>query len=232
MAIMTDINTTEFRGVTGWHPGIISTRVADLTAASYDAKSHSVETVISRGVPVKRFFGTETLRIHPKSVMMGRLDSPGIPVLDSHQQASINNVLGRVTKIWFENKALLGTLQFAATPEGRKAEGMVARREIGGVSAGYRVEEWEISDKDGNVLDPETERMNINENYNFEAVRWEVLECSLTGVPADETAAIRTLGEVAWPAQSVLGSRYADAILTRMLVRQRIARGNIFNQKI
>jgi hypothetical protein len=221
-----NVNNTEFRGVTGWHPGIISTRVADLTAASYDAKTHSVETVISRGVPVKRFFGTETLRIHPDSVIMGRLESPGIPVLDSHQQASINNVLGRVTKIWFDKKSLLGRLQFAATPEGQKAEGMVARREIGGVSAGYRVEEWEISDKEGNILDPENDRMNMNETYNFEAVRWEVLECSLTGVPADETAAIRTLGEMAWPVQSVLGSRHVNEAITRMLVRQRIARAN------
>jgi hypothetical protein len=31
---------------------------------------------------------------------------------------------------------------------------MVARDEINGVSAGYRVEEWEISDSDGRLLDP------------------------------------------------------------------------------
>jgi HK97 family phage prohead protease len=220
---MTD--KADFNGLKGWHPGMIETRVADLTAASYDAKTHSVETVISRGVPVKRFYGTETLRIHPKSVITTRLDSPGIPVLDSHQQASINNVLGRINKIWFDDKALIGRLQFTATPEGRKAEGMVARREIGGVSAGYRVEEWRITDEDGDEFDPEVDRMRMDEEYNFEAVRWELLECSLTGVPADATAAIRKLGEVAWPVATIFGSPHADAV-GRMLARQRIARRN------
>jgi hypothetical protein len=213
----------EMGSLKGWHPGMIETRLADLSASSYDAKARTVDTVISRGVPVKRFYGTETLRIHPKSVITERLDSPGIPVLDAHQQTSISNVLGRVSKVWFRGGAFWGTLSFADTPNGRMAEGMVARREIGGVSAGYRVEEWEITNADGDVVDPDNERMRMDEDYKFEAVRWEILECSLAPVPADATASIRSLGEVAWPAESVLSGRLIEAARMRMLARSRMS---------
>jgi phage head maturation protease len=43
--------------------------------------------------------------------------------------------------------AFMGRLAFNQTAEGRNAEGMVARGEIAGISAGYRVEEWEAQGK-------------------------------------------------------------------------------------
>ena len=52
----------------------------------------------------------------------------------------------------------MGTLKFHDTDEGRKAEGMVARGEIAEISAGYRVEQWEIKDENGNVIDPEVDQ--------------------------------------------------------------------------
>src|SRR5258708_31294860 len=107
------------------------------------------------GSPVKRFYGTEILRVDPQSVIIDRLIGSGIPLLDSHRQIGIGNALGKVTRIWFSGGALMGKLAFNGTTEGRKAEGMVARGEISGVSAGYRVEEWEVSDADGNVIDPD-----------------------------------------------------------------------------
>jgi hypothetical protein len=88
----------------------------------------------------------------------------------------------------------MGRFKFAQTDQGQKAEGMVARSEIAGISAGYRVEDWQISDADGKVLDPDADRMRWDEDLTFTATRWQLFEASLVGVPADGTAMVRSLG--------------------------------------
>lgn len=174
--------------------GVVDTRFADVMPQSYDAKKHTVEAVISMGSPVKRFYGTEVLRISPDAVDLQRLQKGGIPLLDHHRQDGLDSMLGKVTETWFRNGALLGRLLFNQTEQGKKAEGMVARGEVAGISAGYRVEEWEISDSECNVLDPENDRMRFDDDYTFTATRWQLFEASLVGVPADGTAMIRSLG--------------------------------------
>jgi phage head maturation protease len=200
----------------GVAPGQTQTRFASTKPSSYDAETRTVNCVISTGSPVVRFYGTEKLRISADAIDLSRMSSSGIPVLDSHQQTGISNALGRIVKVWFARNALMGTIAFNDTPEGRKAEGMVARGEIAGISAGYTVREWEITDKSGKVLDPEVQRINFDDDLTFTAKRWELVESSLVSVPSDSAAMVRSLG----------GSHdrqiVAD-IKTRMLVRHRIA---------
>lgn len=175
----------------------VATRFADVKPSSYDKDTRSVEAVISLGSPVERWFGIEKLRISASAVDLSRMQSSGIPLLDSHQQSGINNHLGRFVSTRFgkvEGKnALLGQAVFNDTPRGREAEGMVSRGEIKGISAGYLVKEWEITDKDGRVIDPEVERLRFDEPLTFEAKRWELLEASLVSVPADAPSMIRSL---------------------------------------
>jgi hypothetical protein len=102
---------------------------------SYDQRLHAFEAVISTGSPVKRAYGTEVLRISPEAVDLSRLREGGVPLLDHHQQTGIDAMLGRLTDAWFERSALIGRFKFNQTPEGEKAEGMVARGEVTGVSA-------------------------------------------------------------------------------------------------
>jgi hypothetical protein len=76
------------QGPRGWSPGKTETRFADAKPSSYDAKNHTVDCVISMGSPVKRFYGTEVLRITPAPVDLSRMDGGSIiPLLDSHQVA-------------------------------------------------------------------------------------------------------------------------------------------------
>lgn len=174
--------------------GVIDTRFADIAPSSYDKKSHTFDAVISMGSAVKRFYGTEVLRISPEAVDLTRMQSGGIPLLDHHQQSGLDSILGRTTETWFKRGALMGRFKFAQTDQGQKAEGMVARGEIAGISAGYRVEEWTITDADGEVLDPDQDRMRWDEDLTFTATRWQLFEASLVGVPADGTAMVRSLG--------------------------------------
>ncbi|MGD0332449.1 MAG: HK97 family phage prohead protease [Xanthobacteraceae bacterium] len=189
-----------------------ATRFADALPQSYDKTQRTVDAVLSMGSPVKRFYGTEVLRIDPAAVILDRIASGGIPLLDSHNQWGINAALGRVKTAWFARGALMGRLVFNETEAGRNAEGMVARGELAGISAGYRVEEWEVTDGDGEIVDKDRLRWD-DEDLTFTAVRWELLEASLVTIPADASAVVRSLSGVS--------NAGASATLARMRTRQR-----------
>lgn len=178
----------------GWNAGATDTRFADVAPQSFDAKARTVDCVISMGSAVQRFYGVEKLEISQRAVDLNRMKSGGIPLLDSHNQNGIDNHLGRFTQTWFSRGALMGKIAFNQTARGQTAMGMVERGEIAGISAGYIVREWQISDDDGNVIDPETTRISLDDNLTFTASRWELLEASLVSVPADASASIRSLG--------------------------------------
>jgi phage head maturation protease len=181
----------------GLPPTGIAHRFAGGSPSTYDKASHSCDCVISAGAAVARFYGTEILRIDSKSVDLSRVASGGCPLLDSHSQSSIDAVLGRFDSAWIKGGQLHGKIIFAQTPAGRQAEGMVARGELKGISAGYSVSKWEISDDEGDIIDPEKGQMRWDENLTFTATRWQLLEGSLVGVPADAASAVRSFGGAA-----------------------------------
>jgi hypothetical protein len=172
--------------------GITESRFADFQPASYDAKTRTVKAVLSVGAGVKRYYGTEVLEISAGAINLERLTSCGIPLIDSHNIFSIGTVFGRLERASIEGGELIGLVSFDDSDAGRKAEALVARGTVRGISIGYRVDVWEITDKDGNVVDPERERLQWDEEYTFTAKRWELLEVSLVSVPADPGAFIRS----------------------------------------
>jgi phage head maturation protease len=167
------------------------TRLRDFMPTSFDDSGLICEATISTGSPVKREYGLESLEISKAAVDLSRLLSVGIPLLDSHQQTSIVHSLGRVTSARVRNGALLGMLQFNRTREGEKAAGMVWRGEISGISAGYRVETWTVTDSKGRVIDPENTLWG-DDDLQFVGTRWELLECSLVAIAADLGATVRS----------------------------------------
>jgi Caudovirus prohead serine protease len=199
-------------GPRGWHPGLLERRFVGTSPSSYNADTRTVDCVISAGAAVKRFYGVEVLRIDEQSVDLDRVRRGVAPLLDSHQSGGIASSLGRISDAWIQGGRLMGRLSFNATEAGRGAEGMVARGEISGVSAGYQVREWEISDEDGRVVDPD--RASYEDDLTFTATRWSLLECSLVSVPADSLASVRSLGDG--------GPDFIRDARARMMARQRM----------
>jgi hypothetical protein len=214
-------------GPRGWNHASVSHRFADSKPTSFDKQSRTVDCVLSMGSPVSRFFGTEILRISPEAVNLDRMKGGSIiPLLDSHQATGINNALGRFTKTWFERKALMGTIRFNETPNGDLAMGMVERGEIAGISVGYTTSEWEITDCNGRIIDPDVERVRWDEDgMTFTATRWSVHEGSLCSVPADMHSSIRSMaGTIGSGLDRALGgvARGDLDVRSRMLARQRM----------
>jgi Caudovirus prohead serine protease len=186
---------TKTLGPRGWTSNQISKRFSNTAPSSYNRDDHTVDCVISMGSPVARFYGTEVLRISPEAVGFERMQNGGmIPLLDSHQSGGIANALGRFKDVWFSRGGLMGTIAFNQTPNGQLAEGMVERGEIAGISAGYCVRTWEISDADGKILDPDDTAIRWEDSLTFTATRWDLHEASLVAVPADHYSGIRTIG--------------------------------------
>jgi phage head maturation protease len=202
-------------GPKGWSRDQITTRFSNTAPSSYDRTNHTADCIISKGSPVTRFYGTEVLRIDERSVGLDRMKNGSqIPLLDSHQSGGIANALGRFQDIWFERGALMGKIVFNQTPNGKLAEGMVERGEIVGISAGYAVRDWEITDEDGKVLDPDNTQIRWDDNLTFTAIRWDLHEGSLVSVPADHLSGIRSFGST--------NANNLNDIRARMNARQRM----------
>jgi hypothetical protein len=226
--------STTISGPRGWSPGKPETRFADSKPTSYNADEHTIDCVISMGSPVQRFYGTEVLRISPEAVGLDRMKGGSIiPLLDSHQAGGINNALGRFTKTWFKRGGLMGTVLFNRTPSGELAEGMAARGEIAGISAGYTVREWEITDSDGRVIDPDVERVRWDEDgLTFTATRWDLHEGSMCTIPSDPLAGFRSMGSRLDRAFAGTSHHGVADIRARMNARQRMhIRQSMYNRQ-
>jgi hypothetical protein len=200
-------------------PPAIGHRFADFKAESYDAKARTVEAVLSVGAAVKRDYGTEALSISAGAVNLDRLSTCGIPLIDSHNVFGIGGVFGRVVRVWFVSGALMGLLAFDDSDAGRMAEGLVTRGTVRGISIGYKVDQWRITDADGDQVDPSQLRWD-DQDCTFTAVRWELLEVSLVSVPADSNAFVRS-----FRSSPPIGAAAASIIVERMIKRQLAAVG-------
>ena len=155
-------------------------RMAGEESLTYDAATRSVEAVFSTGAAVKRWGFIEELEVSTEAIDLGRVEKGLCRLLDTHNAYELDAVLGSVSEVRIENGELVGKLTFAETEAGRKAEGMVARGEVKGISVGYKVTRWEI-----------TKEADENSKYDtWRATGWELLEVSLVPVPADAGASL------------------------------------------
>ncbi|WP_424363596.1 HK97 family phage prohead protease [Methylocystis parvus] len=157
---------------------------ATVVPGSYDAEARTVEGVFAAGSAWPRLGFIETLQISPEAIDLSRVVKGQVKLLDVHNTTSITKALGSVEAAWVENGELVGRVRFHDTPQGREAEGQVARGEITGFSIGYVVNQWSFVSRD--EMGAETWR----------AEKWTLLEVTLCTVPIDDAAMVRAVADV------------------------------------
>lgn len=173
---------------------ILETRAATIAPATLNRDDGTVDVVLSTGAPVKRAGYVERLSIAPAAVTI----APRLPVLDSHRQASIQDVKGRVENVRFEAGQIVATLRISDPA----ALAAIERGDVTGVSIGYRVTKWQDSS------DATGQRVRT-------ATAWELVEASLVAIPADPQALIRS----ATLPQDVTTAPDAATLETRAAIR-------------
>lgn len=195
----------------GWTPGQVEKRFAGakaITPSTYNAEERSVEIVIATEYRVRRWFGWEELAIRSDAIDLKRVAAGKMPLLDSHDQyGGRNSVLGFVRDVRVEGNQLVGKAYFADTDAGRQVEQMVARGEMTGISAGYRINKLILTER------------NDDEDDVYRAEEWELLEASLVSVPADPFSGARSEGGAPPPPaspQPAAGISLIEAARVRM----------------
>nr|WP_315049499.1 prohead protease/major capsid protein fusion protein [uncultured Brevundimonas sp.] len=146
---------------------------------SLNRETGTVDATLSTGAPVQRSGFIERLAVGRENVTL----ADRIPVLDSHRQGSIADVLGRVVDVRFEAGRIDATLRIS-NPATLDA---IERGDLTGISIGYRVEKWTDAAPSPGSMRTRT------------ATKWHLLEASLVPIPADPSAFIRS--EATMPAQ-------------------------------
>lgn len=172
----------------GFVPGSTVARAAGsdtlvrFVPTSWNASARTIEAVLSTGAPVTRWGITEQLEMSASAIDLARVALGQVKLLDSHDQSSIDAVLGTVESARMEGAALIGTIRFLDNERARAVAELVAAGDLGGISIGYRVNAWSMT-----AMDP------VTGLETWTATRWELLEASLVSVPADPLARVRSL---------------------------------------
>ena len=163
----------------------IETREAAPVVASVNEENRTVEVTFGTTYPVQRFDGqnntyfNEVLSFSPDHVRMERMTNGTAPVLNNHMNTGTDGVLGKVESARLEDGHGVAVLRFAKTPDVDNTWMKVRDGIISGVSVGYRVHEYTITDRSG-------------DRPTYTATSWEPLEVSIAPVPADPRSSVRS----------------------------------------
>ena len=181
--------------------GLIEARMLPET---FDAQTRTIDVVWSTGMPVKRFdffegrFFMEELSMEPGAIRLERLQN-GAPVLNTHDQGSLENVIGVVETASVSNGEGLATLKLSDTAEDSNIIRKITDGIIRNISVGYKIHKAEETiDEDTNVS-------------TFRVIDWEPLEISFVPVPADFNSQVR--GEALEKAKNSIQSFDCEIIL-------------------
>lgn len=130
--------------------------------------------------PYERWFGIEILDHNDGAMDMTRLSEIGC-VLYNHDR---NAVVGRVNRVWMENRRGMAEIEFDEDEESEKIYQKVLRGTLRGVSVGYIIDDAE------NVRDGKTSTDGRFTGPCTVARKWTPLEISIVSVPADPTVGV------------------------------------------
>lgn len=165
-------------------------RSFDLSRASINEESRTVDVTFSTEAPVSRWFGEEILDHNPKSVRMERLKN-GAAVLWNH---NLDKQRGVVQSAEMKKAGGTATLRISRSEDGEELWNDIRDGIVTKVSVGYRVHKMilESSGDKGNEV--------------YRITDWEPFEISFVSVPADDSAGVRSEET----AKSLFGQRAAE----------------------
>lgn len=156
-------------------------RQREATINSVNAEERKVTLSFASEEPCPDFWGDpEILRCNDQAADISRFAAGVMPVLFNHNRDA---VIGRPTRIWFENTKAYAEIQFDDDDESTRIWNKVQSGSLRGVSVGYRVNEWRFIEKNQVSEDGITGPAWIGE-------RWAVYEISIVSVPADATVGV------------------------------------------
>ena len=152
------------------------TRQADFQANSYNAETRTFSAVIATATPVMRQDATGPFaEVLPAEAF--DLSAQSLPVLDSHNTATVRAILGRTLAIRREGDSIVADLQLSAAEDVAPIGQRIADGTLRGISIGYRVAGW-VTRREGG------QRVKS-------ATRATLTEVTLTSNPADPNAGVR-----------------------------------------
>lgn len=169
---------------------------AEIAKESVDAENRTVKLIFSTGAKVRRIdwdkleVFEEELSLDKKHVRLERMNS-GAPLLDSHQNWRLADMLGVVESAEVDGKIGTCVVRFPKAEDDENADKIFRKVKDGiirNVSVGYRVHTYE------EVGDSKSARKN-GELPVYRAVDWEPMEVSLVPIPADHKSQVRSGGE-------------------------------------
>jgi HK97 family phage prohead protease len=149
--------------------------------SSIDAEARTVELSFSSDAPYKRFdwwnnrYYEEILSHEDGAVDLERLSQIGV-VLVNHDSRRLP--VGAVEKAWLDGNKGRALVRFDDDEESEAVFKKVQKGIMRGVSVGYKVDEWQITQ-------PTDGRLAVEK-----ATRWEPLEISIVSVPADASVGV------------------------------------------
>ncbi|KQR83466.1 hypothetical protein ASG07_06985 [Sphingomonas sp. Leaf343] len=165
----------------------IVTRELTIRADTFNEADNTVEVVWTTGARGTRMdwrrweLIEEELSTDPKHVRLDRINSGG-PVLNSHRSYDLSSQLGVVVdgSARLANGEGTATLRFSRREEVAPIIQDIRDKVIRNVSVGYRVHEYEVTEREG-------------ERPIYRAIDWEPYEISFVTMPFDAGAQTRSL---------------------------------------
>ena len=183
-------------------------RAASVSPSTFNATDNTVEVVWTTGATVRRsgWDGQfdESLVVTPEAVDMARLNTGGAPVLNSHENRALENVIGVVQRAWIVNGEGRATLRLSDRPEVAGFVSDIRNGIIQNISVGYNVRRFEIT--------PAAQRSDGAKVPLYRAVQWEPAELSFVAIPADALSGTRADTSHGSPCEYITAQAPAEAI--------------------
>ncbi|MYA41325.1 MAG: hypothetical protein F4Z31_06200 [Gemmatimonadetes bacterium] len=156
------------------------TRFASSIPSSINTTARTCQAVISSPQPVERFDGKGRFYevLLPSGLDRQAFNNRNVPILDSHNQFTVNALLGTVEAVRVENNQVIADLKFSGSADVTSTFEKIADGTLKGVSVGYRILEARNRNQGGKRI--------------VEALRWQIIELSCVTFPADSNSQFRS----------------------------------------